>query len=230
MNKKEIEKLFEQELGINRDIHIELLEEPYEGLCLEPFKDAGYQDWIKDGSFDLKRIKVRVKNKESLIAAIDLILFSEEDIKELGFEKAALYLDCMSGSLSHITKLILDEDYQRSCCNYVGEAEHYLPFSGELRTLYIAKTYRKRKLGKFLLDNLNKLLEYEFRVRICSLVVYLHPFMKDVYMGGYTDYENIEDRVMLKNMESFYTSCFFTKYTEEKDLYIRRYNVSITHD
>lgn len=220
MNKKQIEKLFEEALGVDRDIHIDMLVKPYSDLCLDAFTEKSYGDWVKDGSFDLKQLEIRVLHKENLIAAIDLILFAEEDVKELGFDKTALYLDYTSGSLSHITKLILDDKYQVRCCNYEYEAKHCMPFSGELRTLYISKEYRKKKLASFLLDHLNELIEYEFRIHICSLVVFLHPFQDDIFMGGYTDYENAADRDMLSGMRAFYTHCGFEKFTEENDLYI----------
>ena len=223
MNKKQIEKLFEQALGENRNIHIDMLVEPYNDLCLEHFEEKSYHDWVKDGSFDLKQVKIRVLNNQDLIAAIDLILFAEEDVKEIGFAKTALYLDDVSGSLSHITKLILDDRYQAQCCSYSYAKKHYLPFSGELRTLYIAKDYRQRHLGAFFLTYLNKLLEYEFRVHVCHLVVFLHPFQQDVFMGGYTDYLCAADRKMLEAMQSFYTHCGFVKFTEEENLYIRHF-------
>ena len=117
MNKKQIEKLFEQALGENRDIHIDMLVEPYNDLCLEPFEEKSYHDWVKDGSFDLKQVKIRVLNNQDLIAAIDLILFAEEDVKEIGFAKTALYLDDVCGYLSHIQKLILDDTYKAQCCS-----------------------------------------------------------------------------------------------------------------
>lgn len=229
MNKKEIEKLFERELGENPNIHIEMEVEPYSDLCMEPFRDDSYKDWVKDGSFDLKMLKIRVLNHSDMMAAIDLILFAEEDVEELGFDKTSMYLDFRSGSLSHITKLILDDNFQKECGSYSYEINHCMPFSGELRTLYIAKAYRKKRLGAFLLDNLNQLLEYEFRIHVCSLVVYLHPFLNDVFMGGYTEYANEADRIMLKAMEKFYHRCDFVKFTEEPELYIRKYALGNAH-
>ena len=65
-----------------------------------------------------------------------------------------------------------------------------MPFIGELCTLYIVEIYRKKKLGAFLLDNLNQLLEYESCIHVCSLVVFLYLFLKDKFMGRYTDYSN----------------------------------------
>jgi len=224
MNKKNIEMMFEQVLGENQNIHIDMLAEPYSDLCLEHFSNKSYHDWVKDASFDLKKLTIRVTKGEELIAAIDLILFAEEDIKELGFANTALYLDDTSGSLSHITKLILDEEYQKRCCSYAYEAKHCMPFSGELRTLYIAKPYRKRRLGGFLLDSLNKLLEYEFRIHVCSLVTFLHPFLNDVFMGGYTDYVSSADREMLVKMRSFYSRCGFVRFTLEQDFYLKQFS------
>lgn len=224
MNKKEVEMLFEQALGENSNIHIDMQVEPYSDLCLEHFDNKSYHDWVKDGSFDLKQIKIRALNKEELIAAIDLILFAEDDVMELGFDKTALYLDDTSGSLSHITNLILDEGYQKRCCRYDYEAKHCMPFSGELRTLYIARAYRKRHLGGFFLKYLNKLLEYEFRIHVCSLVVFLHPFFHDRFMGGYTDYANDSDRKMLVAMQSFYKQCQFVRFTGEENVYLRQFD------
>lgn len=223
MNKKEIEKLFETELGENPNIHIDMDVEPYSELCMEPFREDSYKDWVKDGSFDLKFLKIRVLNDQELMAAIDLILFAEEDVEELGFDKTSMYLDFRSGSLSHITKLILDAKFQQECSTYRYELKHCMPFSGELRTLYIAKAYRHRQLGSFLLNNLNQLLEYEFRIHLCNLVVFLHPFLNDVFLGGYTDYANEADRQMLKAMERFYQRCDFEKFTDEPELYLRKF-------
>lgn len=224
MNKKNIEELFERSLGENKDIHIDMEVRPYSNIHLEPHKENSYHTWVEDGSFDLKDINIYFKKKDELIAAVRLVLFAEEDIKDLGFDKVALYLDDVSGSLSHITNMLLDEAYRRRCCSYSYNAKHCMPFSGELRTLYVAKPYRKQKLGCFILDNLNPLLEYEFRLHICSLVVFLHPFLNDVYLGGYTDYHNQADRNMLEAMTRFYLHNGFKKFTYENQVYLKEFN------